>query len=131
MRKRVNEVPSLVSFKRQAALRTGMQHRTRTPLTTIGIKVNTLCCIAKAKPDFDRSQGAIEPATRLGESRAPRAEAFDSGEKGPEFRHVTTLRVNALFHPRKRTTAPAHGAHRYTRQLFDKDGPLQSLPTKL
>ena len=33
MRQRVNEVPPLVSFKRQVSLRTGMQHRTRTPLT--------------------------------------------------------------------------------------------------
>jgi hypothetical protein len=49
MRQGVNEVPSLVFFKRQPTLRTGMQHRTRTPLTTIGSKVNTLCCVAKAE----------------------------------------------------------------------------------
>src|SRR5215471_2489707 len=53
IRQGVNEVPSLVSFKRQLTFRTGMQHRTRTPLTTTGVKVNTLCCIAKAKPDPD------------------------------------------------------------------------------
>src|SRR5262245_24805527 len=75
MRQRVNEIPPLVSFKRQATLRTGMQHRTRTPLTTTGLKVNTPCCVAKAKPKFrdlpapvesvegHASQRAIESAT--------------------------------------------------------------------
>ena len=57
MWQRMDEVPPLVSIKRQATLRTEMRHRTRTPLTTTGLKVNTPCCIAKASPSF-----AIFPA---------------------------------------------------------------------
>ena len=81
MRQRVNEVPSLVSFKRQATLRTGMQHRTRTPLTTTGLKVNTPCCIAKGKSEFRElrwspeghaSQRAIESATTHAAQREQR-----------------------------------------------------------
>ncbi len=55
MRQGVNEVPSLIAFKRQATLRTGMQHRTPTPTDPpLSVKVNTLCCIAKAeeRPEF-------------------------------------------------------------------------------
>jgi hypothetical protein len=114
MRQCVNEIPSLVSFKRQATPRAGMQHRTRTPLTTIGIKVNTPCCIAKAKPDFSRplSTERLSPSDISlvqAELRIASGSAFDSGEKGPEFKHVTTLRVNRLFHPAKPTQVPAEG----------------------
>ena len=63
MRQCVNEVPSLAAFKRQATLRTGMQHRTRTPLTTIDVKVNTRCCIAKADGMRTRPWKTIGPAT--------------------------------------------------------------------
>ena len=56
----VNEVPSLVAFKRQTTLRSRMRHRTRTPLTTLGVKVNTLCCIAKAEERPNSTQKAIE-----------------------------------------------------------------------
>ena len=59
MWQRVNEVPSLVAFRRQTALPTGMQHRDPNPLTS-RVKVNTLCCIAKAEERPNSTQKAIE-----------------------------------------------------------------------
>jgi hypothetical protein len=55
----------------------------------------------------------------------------DDEQKTAELRHVTTLRVKATFSPVKTDHDPLlTGTHRYARQLFDKNGPLQSLPTK-
>ena len=57
-------------------------------------------------------------AQPLGEGRRSEARYHPSGE--------------SAFHPPKRTTVPPlKGTYRYARQLFDKNGPLQSLPTKL
>jgi hypothetical protein len=77
------------------------------------------CCVAKA------DQYGEEMAEIIA---GPSGESLGT----PDFRHVTTLRVKAPFHPPKRTPLPPlKGTHRYTRQLFEKNGPLQSLPTKL
>jgi hypothetical protein len=59
--------------------------------------------------------------------------AEDLGNDGtaPDLRHVTTLRVKAPFTRPNGPQSPLKGTHRYARQLFDKNGPLQSLPTKL
>jgi hypothetical protein len=88
----VNEVPSLVAFKRQATLRTGKQHRDPNPLTTTWIKVNTLCCIAKA----EESPPLIELWQAGAAPRDQKCFIAEAGS-GPDFRHVTTLRVNHLF----------------------------------
>jgi hypothetical protein len=90
MRQCVNEVPSLVFFKRQATLRTGMQHRTRTPLTTQPVlRLIRHVALQKPSPSFaifpapvESGAGhaldrAIESATTCGSC----AEALDSGEK--------------------------------------------------
>ena len=75
MWQRVNEVPSLVAFRRQTTLPTGMQHRDPNPLTS-RVKVNTLCCIAKAEERPNSTQKAIE----AGRSGAARSEAFMAAE---------------------------------------------------
>jgi hypothetical protein len=66
-----------------------------------------------------------------GESLDVRAQELDSDEKALGFKHVTTLRVNRLSPGQTDHNPPLKGTYRYTRQLFDKNGPLQSRPTKL
>jgi hypothetical protein len=51
-------------------------------------------------------------------------------QKTADIGHTTAVRVKAPLHPPKRTTVPAQGDASVRAQLFDKNGPLQSLPTK-